>query len=209
MSQIDYYFGILAGPFGICSKQTISKNNLRLKSRMTRTLLTAISLALFSQTAWGVNLAEIQLVNKLDDQRGYCIDIRGHKEQAKVQRGLQTHTCYSYQGQIGVDQAFDTSLIATTGKFYLPAFDVCMEAENSSQGSRLILTRCADQNLQKFDLNSANEIRLVVNNELCLAVNDGEPQEGGGGSPVHLMRRLTLQNCATTKSEYKHWRINN
>ena len=175
---------------------------------MTRTPLTAIFLTLFSQTAWGDNLAEVQLVSKLDDQRGYCIDIRGHKERAKVQRGLQAHTCYSYQGQISVDQAFDTSLLAI-GKFSLPAFEVCMEAENNSQGSRLILTRCAEQNLQKFDLNSANEIRLVVNDELCLTVNDGKSKEGGGGTPVHLMRRLTLENCTTTKDKYKHWRIGN
>ena len=175
---------------------------------MTRTLLTAISLTLFSQTAWGDNLTEVQLVSKLDDQRGYCIDIRGHKERAKVQRGLQAHTCYSYQGQIGVDQAFDASLVAT-GRFYLPAFDVCMAAENRTQGSRLILTRCTDQNLQKFVLKSDNEIKLVANNELCLTVNDGESQEGGGGTPVHLMRRLTLENCAATKNEYKHWLIKN
>ena len=94
---------------------------------MIRTLLKEILLILLSQTAWAANLAEIQLVDRLDDQRGYCIDIRGHKERAKVLRGIQAHTCYSYQGQIGVDQAFDTSLIAI-GKFYLPAFDVCMEA---------------------------------------------------------------------------------
>ena len=173
-----------------------------------RSLITAILLTLLSQAAWGDNLAEVQLVSKLDDQRGYCIDIRGHKERAKVQRGLQAHTCYSYQGQIGVDQAFDTSLLAI-GKFLLPAFDVCMEAENSSQGARLVLTRCAEQNLQKFDLNSAIEIRLVVNNELFLAVNDGKSKEGGGGTPVHFMRRLKLENCATTKEKYKHWRISN
>ena len=175
---------------------------------MTHTFLTAIFLTLVSQTVWGDNLAEVQLVSKLDDQRGYCIDIRGHKERAKVQRGLQAHTCYSYQGQIGVDQAFDASLVAT-GRFYLPAFDVCMAAENRTQGSRLILTRCTDQNRQKFVLNSDNEIKLVANDELCLTVNDGESQEGGGGTPVHLMRRLTLENCATTKKEYKHWLISN
>ena len=175
---------------------------------MTRILLTAIFLTLFSQTAWGKNLVEVQLVSKLDDPRGYCIDVRGHKERAKVQRGLQAHTCYSYQGQIGVDQAFDASLVAT-GIFLLPAFDVCMEAENSYQGSRLILTGCAEHNLQKFDLNSANEIRLVVNSELCLAVNDGNSKKGGGGTPIHLMRRLTLEYCATTKDKYKHWRIHN
>ena len=175
---------------------------------MIRTPLTAIFLTLFSQTAWGDNLAEVQLVSKLDDQRGYCIDIRGHKERAKVQRGLQAHTCYSYQGQIGVDQAFDTSLLET-GEFYLPAFDVCMAAENRTQGSRLILTRCTDQNRQNFVLNSDNEIKLVANDKLCLTVNDGESQEGGGGTPVHLMRRLTLENCVTTTNEYKHWRVGN
>ena len=175
---------------------------------LTSTLVTVIFLALFSQMAWGNNLAELQLVSKLDDQRGYCIDIRGHKERAKVQRGLQAHTCYSYQGQIGVDQAFDASLIAS-GKFYLPAFDVCMAAENRTQGSRLILTRCTDQTLQKFALNSDNEIKLVANNELCSTVNDGESKEGGGGTPVHLMRRLTLESCATTKNDYKNWLISN
>ena len=175
---------------------------------MTRTLLTTIFLTLFSQTVWGDNLTEVQLVSKLDDRRGYCIDIRGHKERAKVQRGLQAHTCYSYQGQIGVDQAFDASLVAT-GRFYLPAFDVCMAAENRTQGSHLILTRCTDQNLQKFALNSDNEIKLVANNELCVTVSDGDSQEGGGGEPAHLMRRLTLENCATAKNEYKHWLISN
>ena len=173
---------------------------------MIHAIITALFLTLFGQTAWGDNLAEVQLVSKLDDLRGYCIDIRGHKERAKVQRGLQAHTCYSYQGKIGVDQAFDTSLIAS-GKFYLPVFDVCMEAENSSQGSRLILTSCADQHLQKFILNSDKEIKLVANITLCLTVSDEESQEGGGGTPVHLMRRLTLENCATTKNQYKQWRI--
>ena len=99
-----------------------------------------------------------------------------------------------------MDQAFDASPVATR-IFFLPAFDACMEAENISQGSRLILSGCAEHNLQKFDLNSANEIRLVVNNELCLAVNDGKSKEAGGGTPVHLMRRLTLEYCATTKGK--------
>jgi len=35
---------------------------------MTRTLITAIFITLCSQTAWGNDLAEVQLVSKLDDQ---------------------------------------------------------------------------------------------------------------------------------------------
>ena len=74
---------------------------------MMRLILTTIILSTLAQPAWSGNLVEIRLVDKLDEQRGFCIDIRGHKERAKVNRGLQAHTCYSYQGQLGVDQAFD------------------------------------------------------------------------------------------------------
>ena len=65
---------------------------------------------------------EIYLIDPLDEDRGYCIDIKGHKSKAKIQRGLQAHTCYSYQGKIAVDQAFDSFLF---GKniLYLSVFD--------------------------------------------------------------------------------------
>mgnify|MGYP001171126549 CR=1 FL=1 len=84
-----------------------------------------------------------------------------------------------------------------------------MEAENSSQRSRLILTKCADRDLQKFELTSTKEIKLIHTHEYCVTVGDGEFQKGGVGIPAHLMRRLTLENCATTKNEYKRWRIGN
>ena len=49
-------------------------------------------------------VVEIHSLNRMDDPRGYCIDIRGHKSKAKINNGLQAHTCYSYQGEIAVDQ---------------------------------------------------------------------------------------------------------
>ena len=51
---------------------------------------------------------EIYLLNQLDDPRGFCIDI-GHKLKAKIDKGLQAHTCYSYQGEISPDQGFNLS----------------------------------------------------------------------------------------------------
>ena len=51
---------------------------------------------------------EIYLQNQLDDPRGFCIDIRGHKLKAKIDKGLQAHTCYSYQGEISPDQGFSS-----------------------------------------------------------------------------------------------------
>ena len=41
-------------------------------------------------------IVEIYSLNQMDDDRGFCADIRGHKSKAKVNRGLQAHTCYSY-----------------------------------------------------------------------------------------------------------------
>ena len=49
-------------------------------------------------------LVEIHLLDNLDDERGFCIDIKGHKSRASIEKGLQAHTCYSYQGHISIDQ---------------------------------------------------------------------------------------------------------
>jgi len=64
---------------------------------------------------------EIYLLNQLDDPRGFCIDIRGHKLKAKIDKGLQAHTCYSYQGEISPDQGFNP-LKLTKNQFILPFF---------------------------------------------------------------------------------------
>ena len=72
---------------------------------------------------------EIYLLNQLDDPRGFCIDVKGHKLKAQINKGLQAHTCYSYQGEISPDQGFN-SLKLTKNQFILPFFNVCMEASS-------------------------------------------------------------------------------
>jgi hypothetical protein len=171
-----------------------------------RLILTTITLTMLAQPVWAGNLVEIQLMDKLDEQRGLCIDIRGHKERAKVHRGLQAHTCYSYQGQIGVDQAFDARLLAQ-GKFYLPAFEVCMEAEGGVEGARLNLNICNDVSSQRFEFTANNQIRTAIDNELCVTIDASGSKQGGGGTPPHLLRDLTLKNCAKSGSKYTTWRI--
>ena len=175
---------------------------------MTRTLLIAIFLTLLSQTAWSAELAEIQLKESLDEMRGFCIDIRGHKQRAMVNKGLQAHSCYSYQGQISVDQAFDKNLLKQNS-FFMPAFDVCMEAKGRFKGASLILSECKDKDVQKFELTRKNQIKLVGERNLCVAIAEEKSKKGGGGNPTHLMRAITLQDCSTTKSRYTTWKINN
>ena len=118
---------------------------------MIITLLTGAFIALLSTAASVSELIEIQLIDKLDETRGFCIDIKGYKERAKVHRELlQARTCYLYQSQLGVDQAFEKGLVQF-GKLYMPAFDVCMEAENHNGGASLMLKSCNNTAAQIFD----------------------------------------------------------
>ena len=73
-----------------CTKVSIDENNTIVKS---------------------TSIVEIYLLESLDDSRGYCIDIKGSKVNANTNQPLQAHTCYSYQGQVSVDQGFDESQI--------------------------------------------------------------------------------------------------
>jgi hypothetical protein len=169
-------------------------------------LLAIIILSLFLITpSQAVNNVEIYLLNQLDDSRGFCIDIKGHKLKAQVNKGLQAHTCYSYQGEISPDQGFN-SLKLTKNQFILPAFNVCMEASSLTPSTNLRLRKCDRNKLQNFEL-SKNKIRLSNNKKLCLTVDQGKSKKGGGGSPIHLMRNLSLELCSKSLNPYQAWSV--
>ena len=146
---------------------------------------------------------EIYLLEQLNENRGYCIDIKGSKLNADPDNGLQAHTCYSYQGEVSVDQGFDNVKI-DEDEFYMPFFDVCMEAENTGASSTLNLKGCNKNEKQKFKFNNKAEIVLNDNNNLCLTVSENS-REGGGGTPTHLIRDLILDNCSTDISTRQRW----
>tara|TARA_Y200000002_G_scaffold238571_1_gene197071 strand:- start:424 stop:1005 length:582 start_codon:yes stop_codon:yes gene_type:complete len=146
---------------------------------------------------------EIYLLEQLNENRGYCIDIKGSKLNADPDNGLQAHTCYSYQGEVSVDQGFDNVKI-DEDEFYMPFFEVCMEAENTSVSSILKLKVCNKNVKQKFKFNSNEEIVLSDNTNLCLTVSENS-REGGGGTPTHLIRDLILDNCSADISTRQRW----
>ena len=151
-------------------------------------------------------LVEVNLVNQIDEQRGYCIDIKGHKLRAEVNRGIQAHTCYSYQGQIAVDQGFDRKKIINN-QFFFPGFNVCMEASSIAASGKLLLKDCNLRDVQKFILMNDGRISLVSNKKLCLTVSQGESRKGGGGSPAHLIRSVLFQPCSDKLMNYQKWNI--
>jgi hypothetical protein len=149
---------------------------------------------------------EVYLLDQLDDYRGYCIDIKGYKSKAKINKELQVHTCYSYEGKIAVDQGF-SALKLTKNKLFLPAFDVCMEAVSAVVSSNIRLSHCRDEKFQEFKWDEKGRIHLISNLKLCLTVAQGESKKGGGGSPIHLMRNLTLELCSDTLNHFQIWDV--
>ncbi len=148
---------------------------------------------------------EIYLLNNLNDTRGYCIDMMGYKNNADVSKSLQAHSCYSYQGEISVDQGFD-KLKITQEEFYIPHFKVCMESESTEKSSSLILKACNKSEKQKFILQNDGKIQPKNNLNLCLTVSEVF-REGGGGNPVHLIRDISLENCDNSFSIRQKWAI--
>ena len=149
---------------------------------------------------------EIYLLNQLDDPRGFCIDIKGHKLKAQINKGLQAHTCYSYQGEISPDQGFNSHKL-TKNQFILTSFNVCMEASSLTPSANLRLRKCDRNKLQNFEWSRENEIHLIDNRKLCLTVDQGQSKKGGGGSPVHLMRNLSLELCTESLNPYQTWSV--
>ena len=152
-----------------------------------------------------VETAEVYLLNNLNDTRGFCIDMTGYKTNADVNKALQAHSCYSYQGSVSVDQGFDVSKISN-GEFNLPFFNVCMEVESAESSSGLILRGCDKNPKQQFVFEVDGKIKPVNDLSLCLTASGGY-REGGGGSPIHLIRDLSLSACDTSFSSRQSWGI--
>ena len=152
------------------------------------------------------NLVEIYSINQVDDHRGYCFDIKGHKSNAKIERGLQAHTCYSYQGEIAIDQGFDVIKLKNN-LFFLPAFGVCMEATAATSAATLKLGECNNKPLQNFKWDNHGRIYLDGNTKLCVTIAKGKARNGGGGSPVHKIRNLSMEFCGADVGSYQIWAI--
>ena len=153
-------------------------------------------------------LVEIHLLDNLDDERGFCIDIKGHKSRASIEKGIQAHTCYSYQGQISIDQGFKKQSL-TNSIFYIPGFSVCMKVKSAHFEYEVVLGKCDNMNLDSFTFSENNEIHLIQDKSYCLTVVENSLRKGKGGSPIHKMRDIELQKCNKNIHHLQRWGYRN
>lgn len=161
-------------------------------------------LGLLALPAAAQSLVELRLAATLDEPRGYCIDMIGHKERARIDRPVHAHTCYAYQGAIAVDQGMDAGLLRD-GRFRFPRFDVCLQPRAIRADAPLVLGDCADTAARGLRLEPDGRLVTVADPALCVTVADGAGAEGGGGDPVHLRRALRLAPCADDAAIRQRW----
>ncbi|MEL6965183.1 MAG: ricin-type beta-trefoil lectin domain protein, partial [Pseudomonadota bacterium] len=149
------------------------------------------------------------LVDELDEARGYCLDIAGGPgKNSPLDKGLQAHTCYHYTGGILEDQGFDETLI-DEGQFRIPYFDVCMSIPSVEAGAPISLDQCSTAETQQFTLKPDGQLVATADPGLCVTVSASEKREGRGGTPVHVMRPLSLQPCDDAVKSYQTWSLHN
>jgi len=173
---------------------------------MKNTKLLAVILSaggLLSVAAFSADV-EVTLRDGLDGNlNGYCLDIRGGGRNIDPAQGLQSHTCYSYRGDLGSDQAFDPEGVAR-GEFKIPAFDVCATMEGTDAGSGVALTACDGSDFQRFDFSADGHISPESAPGMCLTAGN-ETTFGMGGTSPHQIKDLTLESCADDRAAYQEW----
>ena len=90
------------------------------------------------------------------------------------------------------------------GNLYMPAYDLCMEADETGSPVHLYLRECTGSTLQRFELDSDGGL-VLSGTGLCMAVSpeDGEPT----GGPSHLRRDLYMLDCDEVVPALGQWTL--
>ena len=158
---------------------------------------------LFPLAANAANV-EVSLKDNLDGNlNAYCLDIKGGGPNIDPSEGLQAHTCYSYRGDLGTDQAIDPEGIAR-GEFRVVAFEVCATMQGTEAGTEVALSACDGSQLQQFDFAESGNISPKSAPGMCLTAGK-ETTFGRGGTSPHQIKTLTLQSCGGDLTACQEW----
>ena len=139
----------------------------------------------------------VQLVDALDEPEYYCVDVPGFGRSLNLQSALMAHTC-----KPGADDEMFAVNRPGPGNLYMPAYDLCAEADGTGSPVQLYLRQCTDSDMQRFDLDSDGGL-VLLGAGLCMAVSpeDGEPT----GGPSHLRRDLLMLDCDEAEPALRQW----
>jgi hypothetical protein len=144
----------------------------------------------------------LRVVAPLDEPRGYCLDIPGHLASVQVESPLQAHTCK--HGMWNQDGRFDVAALGN-GALLMPHYELCLQAESTSIGARLLLAECTRAELQTWTLQDSGQIALEASPQKCITIEEGPGRDAGG--PQFRMKGVGLDACGEQASERQRWTI--
>ena len=142
----------------------------------------------------------LRVVAPLDEARGYCLDIPGHLSSVQLDSPLQVHTCK--HGIWNQDGRFDMASLRN-GVLRMPHYELCLQAESTSIGARLLLAECTEAELQTWTLRDSGQIALEASPQRCITVKDGPGRDAGG--PRYRMNGVGLDTCAQQANDRQRW----
>lgn len=171
-------------------------------------LLTAAIFLLFAASLNAQTVAEVKLVAALEEDRGWCLDLRGSRQNAAPIGGVHGHTCYTYDGNgVALDQGFFVENVYEANEFRMSGFpDLCMTLYEPRAGSFISIETCDDRETQDFVMDDDGMIISQMQPELCLTADDFV-LPGGGGRPLHIMRDVSFEECGSVESVYQTWEL--
>ncbi len=142
----------------------------------------------------------LRVIAPLDETRGYCLDIPGHLSSVQIESPLQVHTCK--HGIWNQDGRFEAAALGN-GVLRMPHYELCLQAENTSIGARLLLAECTEADLQAWALRDSGQIALEAFPQRCITVEEGPGRDAGG--PRYRMNGVGLDTCAQQASDRQRW----
>jgi hypothetical protein len=169
-------------------------------------ILTASLFIIFATNANADTPVEVKLIAPIEEDRGWCLDLRGRMNNAAPIGGVHGHTCDTYSGNGPiVDQAFSMENIMQENVFRLLAFsDKCMTLYEPGEGSFVSMETCDGRATQAIMMNESGRITPEMLPDLCLTAG-AVVLPGGGGDPLHLMRDISFEACDSAISERQLW----
>jgi hypothetical protein len=169
-------------------------------------ILASSLLILFAMNVNADTPVEVKLIAPMEEDRGWCLDLRGRMNNAAPIGGVHGHTCDTYSGNGPiVDQAFSMDKIQQDNEFRLLAFnDKCLTLYEPTEGSFVSMETCDDRQAQAIMMNEAGQIIPELTPDLCLTAGS-VVLPGGGGTPLHLMRDISFETCDSSINERQLW----
>ena len=145
----------------------------------------------------------IRLTAPLDEPRGLCLDIPGHRERVRLDRALSLHSCK--RGIWNNDEKFDQEAI-NSGKLKMPSYGLCVRPKMGQVPVKVILGGCANEAASWIFENA--HLKPKLKPHLCLTAGSGSPRLTPGGRRLpsrHVAKEVFLQVCDKQLEVRQSW----